>query len=188
VEPRLGLSYRLGKTETVLRASYSRSLETPFNENLLLSSSTGQGGLAQNVFNAYGSFPLQPGRRNQFNLGFQQGFGLYFVFDGDYFWKYTRNAYDLDTLFGTSIIFPIEWNKSKMDGFSARLSMAQSHGWAAYTLLGHTRGRIFGPEVGGLLFNAPLPNTVGRVDHDQAFQNTTHVQYQLPNPDFSRRH
>jgi hypothetical protein len=179
-QPRVGLSYQLGRVGTVLRGSYTRSLETPFNENLLLSSSTGQGGLAQNVFNAYGSFPLQSGNRNQFNVGLQQGFGRFFVLDGDYFWKFTRNAFDLDTLFGTSIIFPIEWAKSKMDGFSLRLNMAEWHGVAAYTLFGHTRARIYGPENGGLIFNAPLPDTVGRIDHDQAFQNTTHIQYQLP--------
>jgi hypothetical protein len=136
--------------------------------------------LAQNAFNAYGSFPLQPGFRNQFNVGLQQGFGRFFVLDGDYFWKFTRNAFDLDTLFETSIVFPIEWAKSKMDGFSLRLTMPERHGVAAYTLLGHTRARIFGPENGGLIFNAPLPDTVGRIDHDQALQNTTHLQYQLP--------
>jgi hypothetical protein len=67
-----------------------------------------------------------------------------------------------------------------MDGFSLRLTMPERHGVAAYTLLGHTRARIFGPENGGLIFNAPLPDTVGRIDHDQALQNTTHLQYQLP--------
>ena len=37
-EPRLGLSYNIHKTNTVLRLSYARTLETPFNENLVLSS------------------------------------------------------------------------------------------------------------------------------------------------------
>ncbi len=37
-EPRLGISYNLQKTNTVLRVSYARTLETPFNENLVLSS------------------------------------------------------------------------------------------------------------------------------------------------------
>jgi hypothetical protein len=31
----------------VLRAAYARTLETPFNENLLLSSASGVGGLSQ---------------------------------------------------------------------------------------------------------------------------------------------
>jgi hypothetical protein len=37
-EPRLGLSYSVKPTNTVLRISYARTLETPFNENLVLSS------------------------------------------------------------------------------------------------------------------------------------------------------
>ncbi len=38
VEPRLGISYSIKPTNTVLRVSYARTLETPFNENLVLSS------------------------------------------------------------------------------------------------------------------------------------------------------
>jgi hypothetical protein len=178
-QPRLGFAYKLKPTSTVLRLSYSRSYETPQNENLILSSATGVGGLASSIFNAYASIPLQPGRRNQFNAGFQQPVGRYIVLDGDYFWKFTRNAYDLDTLLNTAIIFPIEFRKSKMDGFSARLSLAPLKGLSAYAMLGHTRARIFGPENGGLIFSAPLPDTVGRVDHDQALQATTHAQYQF---------
>ncbi|HEY1472031.1 MAG TPA: TonB-dependent receptor [Candidatus Acidoferrum sp.] len=180
-EPRAGLAYQV-RIGTVLRVSYSRSLETPFNENLVLSSATGAGGLATNVFGAAGAVPLQPGWRNQFNAGFQQAFGRKFVLDGDYFWKYTDNAYDLDTLLTTAIVFPIEWRKSKMDGFAIKLTMAETKGFSFFTTLGHTRARIFGPEVGGIIFNQSnlTDVTVQRVDHDQAMQSTTHLQYQLP--------
>ncbi len=34
----LGVAYNVKKTNTVLRVSYARLLETPFNENLVLSS------------------------------------------------------------------------------------------------------------------------------------------------------
>ena len=37
-EPRLGIAYNIEATNTVLRVSYARTLETPFNENLVLSS------------------------------------------------------------------------------------------------------------------------------------------------------
>src|SRR5262249_47689995 len=75
-QPRAGISYNVKKTGTVLRLSYARTFETPFNENLLLSSATGTGGLAQNVFGSTG-VPIQPGFRNQFNTGFQQAIGKY---------------------------------------------------------------------------------------------------------------
>jgi outer membrane receptor protein involved in Fe transport len=37
-EPRLGVAYNVKKTHTILRVSYARTLESPFNENLILSS------------------------------------------------------------------------------------------------------------------------------------------------------
>ncbi|MGO9639447.1 MAG: carboxypeptidase regulatory-like domain-containing protein [Terracidiphilus sp.] len=37
-EPRVGIAYNIKPTTTVLRVSYARTLETPFNENLVLSS------------------------------------------------------------------------------------------------------------------------------------------------------
>ena len=179
-QPRGGLSYLIAPTKTVLRIAYSHSYETPLNENLVLSSATGAGGLAANVFGAQGSIPLQPGIRNMYNAGLEQNFGSHFVFEGDYFWKYTRNAFDLDTLFTTAIFFPIEWAHSKMDGFSSKLLLRQYKGLTAYTQLGHTRSRVFGPENGGLIFNdTALPNDyVVRIDHDQALQSTSNVQYQ----------
>ena len=179
IQPRVGIAYLLNTTGMVLRAAYSRTIETPFNENLLLSSSTGVGGLAQNVFGANGVVPLQPGTRNQFNVGFQQKFGQHLVFDGDYFWKYTRNGYDFDVIFNTPITFPIAWHNSKLDGVTGRLSTTNIHGFQAYMTFGHDRARYFPPEVGGLVFQgtASVPG-VFRIDHDQAFQSTTNLRYQ----------
>lgn len=178
-QPRLGLSYLVNKTGTVLRAAYSRTFETPFNENLLLSSATGAGGLAENVFGAKASVPIQPGFRNQFNGGLQQKIGHWLVFDGDYFWKYTHNAYDFDVLFNTPITFPIAWHNSKINGLTGRLSTINLHGFQAYTTFGHTSARYFPPENGGLIFQgtANVPG-VFRIDHDQAFQQTTNLRYQ----------
>jgi len=179
VQPRLGLSYLVDKTGTVLRAAYSRTFETPFNENLLLSSATGAGGLAQNIFGAQASVPILPGARNQFNAGFQQKIGNAVVLDTDYFWKYTHNAYDFDVLFNTPIAFPIAWHNSKLDGVTGRLSTVNLHGFQAYLTFGHTRARYFPPELGGLIFQgtASVPG-VFRIDHDQAYQQTASIRYQ----------
>jgi hypothetical protein len=38
---------------------------------------------------------------------------------------------------------------------------------------------VFGPENGGLIFGSPVDRSVVRIDHDQALQSTTYVQYQL---------
>ncbi len=178
IEPRIGFSYLFKKTGTVVRGSYDRTMETPYNENLVLSSTTGSGGLATNVFGAFGSQPLRPGHRNEYDTGLQQAVKKYIQIDADYFWKYTKNAFDFDTLFNTPIAFPIEWRQSKLDGVSARISTSNLHGFQAYTTVGHTRARFFGPENGGLIFNSPLNAGVFRIDHDQLFQETTYLRYQ----------
>jgi hypothetical protein len=181
LQPRLGVSYRLPQIGTVLRASYSRTLETPYNENLVLSGATGQGGLATNVFGAFDSVPIQPGRRNQYNAGIEQGFGKYLVAAADYFWKSTSNAFDFGTLLNTPVQFPISWRRSKIDGVSLRLGTPNLRGMQASVTMGHTRSRYFGPSNGGLIFNSPLDTGVFRIDHDQAFQQTTNIRYELPN-------
>ena len=179
LQPRGGFSYRLKKTGSILRASYSRTMETPYNENLLLSSSTGSGGLAANAFFGFGTVPLKPGGRNQYNAGFQQAIGNYFVVEADYFWKFTRNAYDFGVLFNTPITFPVSWRKSNIDGVSVRISTREWRGLQAFTTLGSTRARFFPASTGGLLFQSPLEAAdVFRIDHDQKFQQNTHLRYQ----------
>ena len=99
-EPRLGIAYNVKRTNTVFRASYARVLETPFNENLILSST----GCANPVLNpllvcaSNAVTPFTPGWRNEFHAGLQQAFGKYLVFSGEYVWKYTHNAYDFGVL------------------------------------------------------------------------------------------
>jgi len=179
-QPRLGIAYNIKGTGTVLRVAYARTFETPFNENLLLSSATGLGGLAQNVFGSVG-VPISPGNRNQFNGGLQQAIGKFLFFDVDYFWKFTHNAYDFDVLLNTTITFPIAWHNSKLDGVTGRLSTTNMHGFQAYWTFGHTRARYFPPENGGLIFQgAPLAGGVFRIDHDQSFQSTMNFRYQRP--------
>ena len=178
LQPRFGASYLAKPTGTVLRASYSRTMETPYNENLLLSSASGVGGLAGSVFGAFASVPLKVGIRNQYNAGFEQPFGRYLVLDAGYFWKFTDTAYDFDVLFNTPISFPISWRKSKLDGFSGRLSTINLNGFQAYLAFGHTRARFFGPETGGLVFNSPVDYSVFRIDHDEAYEQTANLRYQ----------
>jgi len=179
-QPRIGFSYLIKPTGTVLRASYSRTFETPYNENLILSSATGVGGLAANAFGAE-SVPLQPGTRNQYNAGLEQAFGRWLVASADYFWKYTNNAYDFGVLFNTPIAFPIAWNKSKLDGVAVRIGTPTLHGFQWTTTMGHTRARFFPSETGGLVFNGDVGagGSVFRIDHDQAFQQTTELRYQI---------
>jgi len=179
LQPRIGISYHIKPTNTVIRLGYARLFDTPYYENLLLSSATGAGGLSATGVGAFGQRPLVPGRRNQFNAGLEQAFGKHFVVSAGYFWKYTRDDFDFDTLFNSPITFPIQWRKSKIDGAAVRVNMTDWHGIAAYSVMGHARSRFFGPEVGGLIFNSPLNVGAFRIDHDQNFEQTTHIEYRF---------
>ena len=177
-QPRVGFAYYVKKTNSVLRVSYSRILETPFNENLILASLGASNPVIVDVIGGASlQQPIRSGQRNQFNAGFQQAFGKYVVVDADYLWKYTHNAYDFSTFGNTPIFFPIAWKSSKIDGPSVRVSMPNFHGFTALAVLAHVRARYFPPQIGGL--GASITGgEVFRIDHDQAFNQTTHFQYQ----------
>ncbi len=179
--PRAGLAYNIKKTNTVLRGAYSRTFETPFNENLLLSSASGlSNGQVTGVLGVTSANPIPIGKRNQYNVGFQQAISKWVLIDADYFWKYTNNAYDFSTLQNTTITFPISWAKSKLDGVTGRISTTNIHGFQAYWTVGHTRARYFPDQTGGLLNTSIVPPGVFRIDHDQALQSTVLARYQRP--------
>ena len=182
VEPRVGAAYNVKKTNTVLRASYARIMETPFNENLILASN----GCNDPVINALMSStvspcvnttPLSPGARNEFHVGLQQALGKYLVVDGEYIWKYTQRGFDFSILGDSPIFFPVEWAKSKIPGYAIRASVPNTHGLTAFVVMSSVAARFFGPQVAGV-GAAPGGSEVFRIDHDEHFNQTTHVQYQ----------
>ncbi|MFY9804479.1 MAG: TonB-dependent receptor [Candidatus Acidiferrales bacterium] len=182
-EPRLGVAYNIKPTNTVLRVSYARTLETPFNENLVLSS-IGCESPVLNPLLACGALspePLSPGFRNEFHAGFQQAFGKYFVLDGEYIWKYTHNGYDFSVLGDTPITFPIEWHNSKIPGYMLRGTVPNFHGITAFVVMSSVAARFFTPQLGGAGVTPQPPGTGSepfRIDHDEHFNETTHLQYQ----------
>ena len=101
MQPRTGIAYQVRSTGTVLHFSYARVFLTPYNENLVLSSATGPGGLGNGSLGATGVQPLTPARRNQYNVGLEQQFGAKFNIQAEYFWKYTHGAYDFNTILNT---------------------------------------------------------------------------------------
>jgi hypothetical protein len=177
-EPRLGAAYNIKKTNTVLRVSYARVLETPFNENLVLSAT----GCNFNVIAALVPCvpaTFSPGWRNEFHAGLQQAFGRYLVFSGEYITKYTHNAYDFSILGSTPITFPIEWHNSKIPGFAGRVSVPNFHGFTALFVFSSVNARFFPPQIGGLGVTVGQSGTPFRIDHDEKFNETTHLQYQV---------
>jgi hypothetical protein len=181
-EPRLGASYSVKQTNTVLRISYARTLESPFNENLVLSSQGCESLVLQPLLNCTPgvSGTLQPGFRNEFHAGLQQAFGKNFVFSGDYIWKYTHNAFDFSTLGNTPITFPIDWHNSKIPGFELRADIPNFHNLSAFVVASSVAARFFPPQVAGAGATVGHAGLPFRIDHDERFNQTTHVQYQAP--------
>ena len=182
IEPRLGIAYNIKPTNTVLRVSYARVLETPFNENLVLSSV----GCDSSVLNpllgctpGQNAIPLSPGWRNEFHAGLEQAFGKYLVFSGEYIWKYTHNGYDFSILGATPITFPVAWDRSKIPGFAGRVSVPNFHGFSALMIFSSVAARYFTPQVSGAGATPSAPAGVFRIDHDEKFNQTTHLQYQI---------
>ena len=180
-EPRLGVSYSFKPTNTVLRVSYARTLESPFNENLVLSSQ----GCLNAVLNpllacsdATGN--LQPGFKNEFHAGLQQAFGKNLVISGDYIWKYTHNAFDFSVLGNTPITFPIDWHNSKIPGFALRADVPNFHNISAFVVMSSVAARFFPPQVAGAGATVGGSGFPFRIDHDEKYNQTTHVQYQVP--------
>jgi hypothetical protein len=180
-EPRVGVAYNVKKTNTILRVSYARTLESPFNENLILSSI----GCSNAVLSPLllctpgASGALSPGFRNEFHAGLEQAFGKYLVFSGEWITKYTHNGYDFSVLGNTPITFPIEWHNSKIPGYAGRVSVPETHGFSALVVFSSVAARFFQPQVGGA--GATVATSAGlpfRIDHDEKFNQTTHLQYQ----------
>ncbi len=181
-EPRVGMAYTIKQTNTVLRISYARTLETPFNENLVVSSQ-GCGSVVLSPLLACTpgvSTTLQPGFRNEFHAGLQQAFGKHFVLSGDYIWKYTHNAFDFSILGNTPIFFPIDWHNSKIPGFDLRADVPNFHNVSAFVVMSSVAARFFPPQSAGAGATVGQSGFPFRIDHDEKFNQTTHVQYTLP--------
>jgi hypothetical protein len=190
-EPRLGIAYNIKRTNTVLRISYARTLESPFNENLIIASTgcsfTGTNAnypvvaelvpLPATSCSQGNAGPIVPGFRNEFHAGFQQAFGKHLVIDAEYIWKYTHNGYDFGIIAATPITFPIMWQRSKIPGFTIRANVPTWHGFMANVVMSSVAARFFLPQVAGIPVIGPAVG-VFRIDHDESFNQTTHLQYQ----------
>ncbi len=180
VEPRLGVAYNIKPSSTVLRVSYARLMETPFNENLVIASTGCSNPVVVAIVSPPGvpctSGPLTPGYRNEFHAGFEQAISKYLVVSGEYIWKYTHNGFDFGVVGATPITFPIEWHNSKIPGWLLSASVPNFHGFTARVVMSSVAARFYNPQVAGIDFFPSF--NVFRIDHDEHYNQTTHIQYQ----------
>jgi len=92
-------------------------------------------------------------------------------------WKYTHNGYDFGIIAATPIAYPVMWTHSKIPGFTVRANVPEWHGFTAVVVMSGVSARFFFPQVAGIpvIFTGPA---VFRIDHDEKFNQTTHLQYQ----------
>ena len=129
---------------------------------------------------------MEPGFRNEFHANFEQALGKNFVIGGEYIWKYTHNAFDFSVLGNTPITFPIDWHNSKIPGFALHADVPNFHNFSAFVVMSSVAARFFPPQVAGAGATVGQSGYPFRIDHDEKFNETTHVQYQIPGKGLSR--
>ena len=100
--------------------------------------------------------------------------------DAEYIWKYTHYGDDFSVFGSTPITFPVEWHNSKIPGYAIRVSVPEFHGFTALVVMSSVAARFFEPQTSGI---GVTPSGLGgngvfRIDHDEKFNQTTHLQYQ----------
>ena len=167
LQPRLGLSYRVDATGTVLRASYDRLMILREHENLALSLSQQAWDLGSNAGTP--RQPLRPERQHSYSYGVEQQLGKAGRVMVEYWEKQSRNAGDNAQFLNTGVLFPVGADRGIFRGMNLRLDLVPVKGWSAYLSLGRTRAIFQAPLVGGLQLEAPEapPGTRFLIDHDQ---------------------
>ena len=185
-QPRIGIAYNIKPSATVLRVSYARTLETPFNENLILSSEGCANPVLAPLLNCTPDVSgiMHPGFRNEFHAGFQQAISKKVVVSGEYIWKYTHNAFDFSVLGNTPITFPIDWHNSKIPGLAANVEVPEIHHFSAYFITSSVAARFYPPQVAGAGATVGQTGLPFRIDHDEKFNQTSHIQYTVPGAKF----
>ena len=185
VSPRIGVAYRLPRTNTILRASYNRIAQTPSTENLLISETEGAASLVNPATAALLGgqrillIPLE--RANWYEVGAQQRLGRFGRVDVAYYRKDVRNLHDNDQFLNTTIIFPIALSRGRVKGFDARFESADYKGFGGYFSLGSVRVVVAPPFSGGLFLSGATPEDFGSeefiIDHDQKINIQTALHY-----------
>jgi hypothetical protein len=101
------------------------------------------------------------------------------VISAEYIWKYTHNAFDFSVLGNTPITFPIDWHNSKIPGYAANIEVPEYHHFTAYFITSSVAARFFPPQVAGAGATVGSTGLPFRIDHDEKFNQTSHIQYTL---------
>lgn len=174
LQPRLGVSFRPGGRDLVLRASYNRNYQTPPNENLLLSNSEAAGRLApDSVREALGSTvrAIRPERQDVVEAGMQAALWGALTIDGAVYRKWSRDQQDNNNFLDTGIIFPTSLRRLHVTGAEARLTLLPRRGFSGSLSATTARAIATPPFTGGLFLGQDAVDLLSAgpfaIDHDQ---------------------
>lgn len=183
-QPRLGVSYHLPGTGTVLRASYNRLYQTPPNENLLISNSDESSVLvAPDIRATVGSavVRIRPERQNLYEVGLQQALGRRLSLNASFYHKDAKDQQDNNSFFNTPIIFPMQLKSIRVNSVEGRVVVTPVRGFSGSLSVTHARAISTPPFTGGLYIGngdvALLNSGPFVIDHDQVLSLQTIVNY-----------
>jgi hypothetical protein len=193
LEPRLGASYYIPQSHTVLRASWDRMFITPEYENILLSSSAAAAAITPPDVQAdhslgNGQLFNVSERHDVQNYGIQQGLGKWLRLDVSYWKRQVKNAADQDQFFNTGIVFPLNFARGELHGWNVRLDSSTWEGLHGYLSLGHVRALYVPPFAGGLFLSSDEVDVINQgpfvIDHDQDLQEQLGLYWDIPHSAF----
>ncbi len=174
LQPRVGVSYRVGGRDLVLRASYNRNYQTPPNENLLLANSAAAGALApESVRAALGGATraIRPERQDVVEGGVQFAVGRRVTVDSAVYRKRSRDQQDNNNFFDTGIIFPTALARLRVTGVEARTTLLPVRGISGSLSITSSRAIATPPFTGGLFLGQDAVDLLSAgpfpIDHDQ---------------------
>ena len=156
VSPRIGLSYFIPKTHTVLRAVYNRFFIPPPVEYVLLGSALGRGVLEGNDATDHGEEgypgPVRALTQHYFETGLQQQFLQKLVLDVSAFHHQGRNGFENTELSDTRIFAPTNFAAERTWGteMNLRLKPLPRVGLFGYLNYAYIITSFFGPVSGGV--------------------------------------
>ncbi|MCU1310918.1 MAG: TonB-dependent receptor [Candidatus Angelobacter sp.] len=179
LSPRIGLGWRLPKTDAFIYSSYDRVYTTPAFENLLLSSSRA----AQQLTQASTGLLIPASRGDFYQVGIWKIWFSRVRVDTNYFVRKIRNFADDDVLLNTGVSVPISFASADIRGLEAKVDVPKWGPVSGSLSYSNQVGTGFLPITGGLLLDQDAAqqlhsNTNFPVSQDQRNTARASVRYQ----------
>jgi outer membrane cobalamin receptor len=176
VSPRFAVARYFPSADLVLHASYDRVFQTPFFENLLLSSSPQAISLNPNILR----LPVEPSHGNYYEIGATKGFFRQLRLDVNVFDRRVNNYADDDQLLNTGISFPIAFAKANLYGAEGKIEIPRWGNLSGFVSYSYIVGSTYFPVTGGLLVGVDAVNSArltGRFWDSQDQRNTLRTRF-----------